>query len=74
MSYGNFSAQVTARGAIEVKRSKENNNTSFQYKDQKWQCTFKNQIPMTADLADGCEMDYCLKEYCEKAIPPSEAT
>jgi len=68
MSYGDFTAQITARGASAIKRSRETNTTTFAYKEQAWKCSFKNQPAMTNDLADGCEMDYCLAEYCEKTV------
>ncbi len=72
MAYGDFSSQITSRGALAVKRSRETSSTSFEYQKQIWTCTFKNQAAMTSDLADGCEMNYCLAQYCEKAAAAAE--
>ena len=68
MSYGDFSAQITARGAVAVTRSAETKTTSFEYNGQLWNCTFKNQPAMTSDLADGYEMDYCLAQFCSRVV------
>ena len=81
MSYGDFSAQITGRGALTIVRSRETKAVSFEYKGQFWQCPGKNQTAMASDLADGYEMEYCLGQFCEKLdrpppapTPPSSST
>jgi hypothetical protein len=64
MSYGSFDERITERGASAIKRDRDAKTTSFVYKDKTWGCVDKKRAAMTAALADGYEMDYCLNEYC----------
>ncbi len=64
MSYGDFTAQITARGATEIVRDRNAKSTSFVYKGKAWVCTDSARPTMTAGLADGYEMDYCIAESC----------
>ena len=69
MAYGDLASQLASRGATAVTRSKETKLTTFEYKGITWQCTAKNLAKLTSELGSGYEMDYCLKLYCERAVP-----
>ena len=69
MSYGDFTAQITQRGATAISRDRDAKLTSFIYHGKTWICVDAARAPMTAGLADGYEMEYCLAEHCQ----PKEA-
>ena len=64
MSYGDFVAQITERGATAIVRNRDAKLTTFVYKGRSWLCVDAARGPMAAGLADGFEMDYCLAEHC----------
>ncbi len=64
MAYGDFVERITERGATAITRDREAKTTSFVYKDRTWVCTDKARAAMTAGLAEGFEMEYCLAENC----------
>jgi hypothetical protein len=66
MSYGDFTAQVLQRGARDVHRSRPSKAMIFEFEGQHWRCLGPEVATMTQELADGYEMAYCLRHYCER--------
>lgn len=64
MSYGDFVAQITERGATAVTRDRDAKLTSFVFEGRTWICSDAARTSMTAGLSDGYEMAYCLAEHC----------
>jgi hypothetical protein len=64
MSYGDFNAQIKARGATEIRRIAEDKKTEFTFGGRVWECSDGRRPEMTTELADGYEMAYCLGLYC----------
>ncbi len=65
MSYGDFTEQITQRGAKDIKRDRTTKTTTFVYKEQTWVCADSQRSPMAAGLSDGYEMEHCLSEHCK---------
>lgn len=65
MSYGDFVAQITERGATAINRDRDRKSTSFVFKGRTWECADAARAAMTEGLSDGYEMDYCLNEHCK---------
>lgn len=71
MSYGDFSAQIKARGAQAITRLGDEKATQFEFEGKQWRCVDAQRGAMTRELADGYEMRYCLELYCVAVPPPT---
>jgi hypothetical protein len=72
MSYGDFTAQLVQRGAKNVQRARPSKAVTFEFEGQQWRCVGAAVDTMTRELADGYEMAYCLKNYCERCDATDE--